>query len=312
MAVIYIGTVGQSVFRSTDGGDSFRLACHGMLEENEIRALVVDPRDPRVVFAGADDGLFRTDDGGESWRPIPSAMDGRHIWSLAFAAHDPDTMFAGTGPAGMFRSSDRGETWEACAAELAQGYEHRQLVTRVTAIAPDPRNPRVVYAGIEADGVRKSVDGGRAWKRIGDGLDNDDIHDIKVLGDGTLLATTNTGIYRSRDAAASWHSLEIDGQWPWRYCRGLSVTADRVFVGVGNGAPGDQGAMFVTEDAGDSWRSVPLHAPVNSTIWQFATGGSWMFASTISGQLFRSTNGGRHWGKVAREFGEIRGLVCVA
>ena len=87
-----------------------------------------------------------------------------------------------------------------------------------------------------------------------------------------------------------------------------------VFIGAGNGPPGNQGGIFISSDNCKSWTRADLGHTVNSTIWNFAYRKSvpgWIIAYSISGQLFRSADNGDSWEKLDREFGEVRGLEIV-
>ena len=117
---IFIGTVGNGLQYSRDGGETWEDAATGDpypnhtvagLEGN-VRALSVYPNDPHRILAGTDwTGIYRSDDNGESWNHIKSPMEGMEIWSIDVDPTDPDKIYVGTRPQG-FRSSDGGESWE--------------------------------------------------------------------------------------------------------------------------------------------------------------------------------------------------------
>src|SRR3954470_21733760 len=101
-AVVYVGTVGQSVWRSDDGGETFRRVSNGLFTECEVRALALHPRTPHMLYAGTDRGCYRRDSGGDQGEHRPSPMDGAQIWSLAIDPRRPETLFAGTCPAAIY------------------------------------------------------------------------------------------------------------------------------------------------------------------------------------------------------------------
>jgi photosystem II stability/assembly factor-like uncharacterized protein len=85
-----------------------------------------------------------------------------------------------------------------------------------------------------------------------------------------------------------------------------------VLLGVGDGPPGWSGFIVVSDDAGETWRQAAMPGPANSTIWNFATHDAdpaLVYASSVSGQVYRSPDGGASWTKLACEFGEIRALA---
>src|SRR5579864_1178114 len=67
---LYVGTIGEGVFRSTDNGETFARAMDGMFVECHVRALTIHPREPSVVYLGCEQGLFRSRDGAGSWERV--------------------------------------------------------------------------------------------------------------------------------------------------------------------------------------------------------------------------------------------------
>jgi photosystem II stability/assembly factor-like uncharacterized protein len=85
-----------------------------------------------------------------------------------------------------------------------------------------------------------------------------------------------------------------------------------VLMGNGDGPPGSGGVVARSTDGGRSWKAAAMPGRANSTLWNFAVhpaDPSLMYASSVSGEVYRSIDGGATWQKLAREFGEIRALA---
>ena len=89
---LYVGTIGEGLFRSLDGGDSFRRACEGMFVECHVRALAVHPKEPATLLLGSELGLFISSDGAESWTKLPAPLDGLQVWSLWIVPPQPNVL----------------------------------------------------------------------------------------------------------------------------------------------------------------------------------------------------------------------------
>jgi photosystem II stability/assembly factor-like uncharacterized protein len=314
---VYVGTVGQSIWRSRDGGLTFARSSAGVHPESDIRALLVHPEDRRVLHLGTETGLFVSHDGADRWERVASPLDGLQIWSLARHPADPDVLFAGTCPAGLYRSGDGGRTWQHLDAHMPdECVGGAPLTPRVTCILIDPRDA-AIFAGIEIAGARRSRDGGRTWETLSEGLSSQDIHGLASLWNGkrTLIATTNNDVNRSEDDGDTWTPLKVEETFPWRYSRACAVSAEdphAVWIGAGNGPPGNQGALYRTRDAGRTWEKLALPQVTNSTVWSFAFNQQdprRVYVSSVSGQLYRTLDGGDTWTKMPMEFGEIRALA---
>ncbi|MEE2709264.1 MAG: YCF48-related protein [Gemmatimonadota bacterium] len=318
-ALVYAGTVGQSIWRSCDGGDTWSRASGGALYmECDVRALVAHPHTGEILYAGTDEGFYRTNDGGDKWTHLSSPMDQKQIWSLAIHPENPDIIFAGTRPSGLYRTTDAGASW----TQLHAGIEtHCTPIvhTRVTTILTDPAERQTIFAGVEIDGVYRSTDGGETWTSHKKGLNSLDVHGLAIIRSNpkTIIATTNAGICRSMDNGETWSDLNVEETFPWGYCRGVITRHDdsgTLIIGNGNGPPGDCGSIQISDDLGESWREGPLPCRPNSTIWHFAScrrDPELIFACTVSGQIYRSEDGGSTWKKLDREFGEIRTMLAV-
>src|SRR5262249_4916319 len=156
---LYVGTIGEGLFRSVDGGQTFSRASDGMFVECHVRALAVSPRDPRTLYLGSEDGLYRTSDGADHWARVDSPLDGQQIWSLLLGSTDSPVMLAGTCPSRIYRSADGGRSWALAVAEMVQSCP-RIMRTRVTVLTSDPDDPQVMWAGVEIDGIWRSSDAG--------------------------------------------------------------------------------------------------------------------------------------------------------
>jgi photosystem II stability/assembly factor-like uncharacterized protein len=313
---IFAGTVGQSVWRSKDGGETWQRASAGIFMESEVRALAVRPDDMNVLFAGTDAGVYRTENRGDRWERLNSPMNTMQVWSLAVSRKNPDTVYAGTCPSSLFKSIDGGKNWKKLNVELAEECAGGAIIPRVTSIVIDPDDDRTIYAGIEIDGMRISKDGGETWVTRNEGLSSLDIHGLTVAPGNpkTIVASTNNDVCITTDLT-HWTPLSVKNHFPWPYCRAaMYVPKDsgRVYVGAGNGPPGNFGALFYTTDLGKSWTRADLGLTANSTIWCLAhqpAAPDWIFACSVSGQLFRSTDSGTSWRKLRHEFGEVRALA---
>jgi photosystem II stability/assembly factor-like uncharacterized protein len=313
---ICVGTVGQGIWQSPDGGESWARITNGISFETEVRAFAVHPQRPEVIFAGTDQGLYRSDNAGKSWTWLEGPLDVFHIWALAINPDAPEVMYAGTRPSAIFRSVDGGLRWQQLSVDLAKECPAVRI-PRITALVIDPTDPKKLWAGIEVDGVRRSADGGETWDQPNDGLTNPDIHGMamSVGSTNTLWAATNSDIFWSTDGGASWQPIGARQIFPYTYCRGLLTQPghpDTVFAAIGDYTPGSTGTIQRSTDNGQSWHTLPLPVEPNTAMW--CLGGHtadprFILAASLYGYLYRSVDGGGTWTKLRREFSEVRAVM---
>jgi len=161
----------------------FTLAKHdGVQSYGNLVQLVESPRQAGTLFAGADDGtVYMTKDDGKSWTNITNRFPGlpkdAYVSRLAASAHDTITVYAtfdnhrnddmGTF---IFASADGGNTFRSIGEGIPKGHA-------ITALAEDPKNASVIYAGSEF-GLFMSPDRGGRWHRLTSGLPTVPIHEI--------------------------------------------------------------------------------------------------------------------------------------
>ena len=146
---ICIGTIGSGLWRSADSGDSWKRSQNegGLWSESRVYGLTVHPKEPRTIFAGADDGIYKSTDGGQSFTRLDSPMNAMDVWKIAIDPSNPDTIFAGTRPAALFRSKDGGKSWQKLPVDMAEECPNVRI-PRVTALVVDPSNPKTIWAGV--------------------------------------------------------------------------------------------------------------------------------------------------------------------
>jgi photosystem II stability/assembly factor-like uncharacterized protein len=315
---ILVGTAGQGVLRSTDDGATWsRIPLDQDLEfDAVVRAVAVHPTRPEVVFAGADAGLGRSDDGGTRWTRVDAPFNDTQVWSIAIDPNDPGSMLVGTGAparAAMYRTTDGGAGWDRLPPEIPErcaGVSRPRILTTTY----DHVDGRSAWFGVEEGGLWRSRDRGDSWTRIDgtDGVTVSDVHCVVVL-DGppkTIVCLVVNAIYVSRDDGATWTRTGTKSTWGIYYTRLVERIpgSNAVLLGIGDGTPGTTTRILRSDDLARTWVESTLDTPANSTVWAFGTHAAdpdLVFAGTKYGHLFRSTDGGRSFAKEWREFPEI-------
>lgn len=164
-----------------------------------VHALAMDA-DGRSLFLGAHTGLFRSEDGGRSWRKVALSAKHDHLDVMAVAPDlkDPLIIYVATHEAGVFKSGDGGTTWRQVNTGLG-GLD-------VHGLAIDPNAPGKLHAAVreKGEGIYRTTDSGAKWTRVDDGPGGE----VKVLtsvniptgmGGIYLYAGTAEGLQRNPD-----------------------------------------------------------------------------------------------------------------
>ncbi len=178
---------GDGVYKSIDGGRTFKNA--GLKDSEHIGKILVDPRDSNVVYVaaqgplwkdGGDRGLYKTTDGGKTWKVVLTISDKTGVTDAVFDPRNPDVLYAAAyqrrrhvwtlingGPEGaIYKSTDAGASWTKLEKGLPAGDVGR------IGLAISPANPDLVYATIEAagddSGFYRSLDAGATWEKRSD------------------------------------------------------------------------------------------------------------------------------------------------
>jgi photosystem II stability/assembly factor-like uncharacterized protein len=220
---------GNGMYRSQDGGKTWTAI--GLSDSRQIGKILVDPKDPDLVFVAVlghgygpnpERGVYRSKDGGKSWKKVLGKDDDTGAIDLAFDPRNPKTIFASlwqtrrppwntyppsNGPgSGLYRSSDGGEGWK----EVRGNGLPSEKLGRI-GIAFAPSEPGRLYALVDAKegGLYASKDGGGSWTRASS--------DSRIWGRGWYFGgvtvdpkdpdtvyVCNTAIYRSTDGGKTF------------------------------------------------------------------------------------------------------------
>ena len=295
---------GDGVFKSTDGGKTFENI--GLRDSKHINRILIDPNNDDVVLVaatgsifgpGGDRGVYKTTDGGKTWKRVLFVDDETGANDLVMSYTDPKTMYASTyqrrrtaccvnggGPgSGIWKSIDGGDTWTRLTGGIPSGPLGR------IGLDTYRKNGNIVYASIEAQGPaggRGGRGGGGAAAVAVDAGDGA----VRGAADAAAADVGESGLYRSDDGGQTWHKVGSNNPRPLYFSqvRVDPNNPDRVFQGgVKMSLTIDGGKTFETQ------ASLVAHDDVHA-IWIDPNNSDHMIIGDDGG-LSQSYDGAKTW-----------------
>jgi photosystem II stability/assembly factor-like uncharacterized protein len=305
-----------------DSSNGFKI--HESLKGTSPQKIAIDSRNPdRAYCATFGDGLWKTDDGGQTWNNIgKEVISSPYVMSVAVSSLNPNSgnkfneVYAGTEPSALYISNDGGSSWEKMGelnklpSSKSWSFPPRPWTHHIRWIEPDANNPDYVFAAIEAGALVQSHDGGKTW------IDRDeqgpyDTHTLAThpKAPKRLYSAAGDGYFESFDYGESWTS-PMEGL-KHSYLYGLAVDSGNPQVVIVSASIGPSKAystenaesfVYRKEEDGRKWKAVSngLPEPVGTTITVFASNPnvSGEFYAVNNRGLFISTNSGDSWRKL--------------
>ena len=286
-STVFAGT-SDGVWRSTDAGATFKRTAFPDANR-QVWSFLVDSRDSKRIFAGASPiDVYRSDDGGASWRKLATPKIGTHctgpfasrVMRLAQNPKKPDEIYAALEINGVMRSSDGGETWSDCSEGLIKLSERPHLKSKIVsdttaegmldghAITINPAEPDVPVVALRM-GLFRTTDHGKTWQDMEVGRFSPTTYgrDVKVspTEPNTLYAALSVaaashdgGLYRSQDGGKTWQRFDKVQVHGTIMSIGLHQSdPEQVYIGARY-----DGEVFGTRDGGRSWQAMPLPGDV--------------------------------------------------
>jgi len=323
----YFGACAGGVWKTTDGGVTWRNVSDGFFRTAAVGAIAVSESDPNVIYVGTGeacirnnvshgDGVYKSTDAGRTWVHCGLA-DTRHIGKIVIHPHDPDIVYVAAlghafGPneeRGVFRSTDGGKTWEKVLYKSPRAGCHD--------IAMDRTNPRILFAAVwqvqrypwalvsggEECGLWRSFDGGDTWEEISrkPGLPTGLLGKIGVAVSPAkpgrvwaLIEAEDGAVFRSDDYGETWIRLSEQSLLrtrPWYY---MHITAD----------PKDPDTVWVQNyslwksiDGGATFHRVPTPHGDDHALWIDPNNPLRMIEGNDGGACV-TFNGGASWSSI--------------
>ncbi|MEQ9403428.1 MAG: glycosyl hydrolase [Cyclobacteriaceae bacterium] len=320
----YMGATGGGIWKTQDGGISWKNISDGQLATGTVGAIGVSESDPNVIFVGMGehavrgvmtsngDGIYKSTDAGKTW--THSGLDkSMHISDVIVHPDNPDVVYVSVqgalyGPStdrGIYKTTDGGATWRKV-LYVAEN-------SGASSLSMDMINPRILYAamwqhqrypwtvdsGGPNSGLYKSTDGGESWEKMEEGLPEEfGKAGISVSRANPELVFAiieaegeKGGLYRSDDAGKKWKLINKDRVLIARSWYYMEVEAD----------PTDENLVYVINapvmksiDGGRSFSNLSTPHGDNHDLWINPTNNKYMINSNDGGANV-SFNQGQSW-----------------
>ena len=248
--ILYL-SCGNGVQKSIDSGDNWKITTGW--EMTECLKVAIDPLNPQNVYSATAYGIFKSENGGESWQEKNKGFESTFTSSVIIDRKKTDHIFAAT-EAGIYLSDNGAGDWKLIGLQgkgirtirqssglpetfmvgteddgifmtFDSGQTWQQFnngLTHLTiyALAFDPNNENILYTGTFKGGVYKSENNGQSWRQINKGLDIIDIHALIVdpkNSDIVYCGTLGGGVYLSENRGEEWQFIGLETSQVWDF-----------------------------------------------------------------------------------------------
>ncbi|QNJ97409.1 VPS10 domain-containing protein [Constantimarinum furrinae] len=302
----YISIIFFGIFPESTQAQSYDESLYGALEYRLIgpfrggrsAAVTGVPNKPNLFYFGATGGgVWKTEDGGRSWKNISDGFFGGSIGAIEVAEDDPNVIYVGGGEKtvrgnvssgyGIWKTVDAGKTW------TNMGLKNSRHIPRITT---HPRDHNIVYAAVlgniykptQERGVYKSIDGGKSWNKIL--FANEDAGAVDLIMDPNnpriLYASTwnvrrtpyslssggdGSALWKSTDSGETWKEISTNTGFAKGTLGIIGVTvspvnSERVWAIVENK---DEGGVYRSDDGGDTWSLINSERSLRQRAWYY-------------------------------------------
>ncbi|MCP4567028.1 MAG: hypothetical protein GY841_05545, partial [FCB group bacterium] len=302
---LYGGGFG-GVLKSTDHGSTWEpMSNDGFALDVQIADdnLWVDPRNSQRLFAGTfGGGVFKSDDGGQSWVGINSGLS--CAWTNGGGCcgylNNSLVLYIGTDGGGLYRSYDVGQSWQAV----------NNGVNKLTVqeMEMDPTDPLTLY--LIADSLYKSYDGGDSWSVPTTNPACVRFRGIAVdsVNPQIVYASASPGVYKSYDGGETW--LDISGPLAASKCGEVELDpydSDIVYITT------RYDGLFKSTDGGTNWIDLNEGLPeyegeirVECDVAINPKNTDEVYVGLFHNGVFKSVDGGEHWNNWSHGLGNLR------
>ena len=320
--VYYMGSTGGGLWKTEDAGITWKNISDGFFKTGSVGAIGICESDPNVIYVGMGehavrgvmtshgDGVYKSTDAGRTWTHI-GLKNSRHISDVIVHPVNPDIVYVAvqgavhgrTQERGVYKTTDGGNTWNRVL--------YKGPLTGASGLSMDMSNPRILYASLwqhirfpwkvesggENSGIYKSIDEGRTWEKLEEGLPE------KMGKSGISVSRANPdvvyavieadkgGVYRSDDGGEKWRQTtgnRVTIARAWYYMEIFADPVDSETVYVLN-AP-----MLRSVDGGRSFVPVPTPHGDNHDLW-INPGNNKVMINANDGGANVSFNAGKTW-----------------
>jgi len=314
------------LFRRSVGDGAWEALGTGLPDKAEVRAILVHPTRPDVIYVGTQDGPYRSTDGGDHWQRLEFPDRNTVIWAITQHPTRPNVLYAGSAPIALYRSVDGGDTWQRLPGAVSPAHcERAGFDSRVLRITVDPNRPDDIYAALEVSGVIRSTDGGETWSDMSapliklaeqphlqsdiggrhcgvcEGMLDSHATAISAAAPDTVFLGIRMGLFRSDDRGATWYDTEIGRFSPLTYCHDVIVSphdARVLYTCLSPAAFSEDGSLYRSDDLARTWRRIDHGIKAQSTLMAVSLHPSdpkKIYCVTRGGQVFGTENSGNSW-----------------
>ena len=278
-----------------------RLTSAQFIKRDLVTAIVIDPADPDVWYAGTGGGgIYKSINGGISWLPIQNGLGRAGITTLLIDPNDPMILYASTSGGGGYKTIDGGQNWQSASRSIRlneRGPSDDDIVM-------DPQDSQHLFY-LNSSGVYESKDGANSWEKlslpslIGDCGAPQRVR-FSPVDSQTLLMLTGqphdgcSGVFKSTDGGKTWASTELSTVGEFLVDLWIdNITGDYVYT-----YSGSTGAFYRSSDVGETW--LEGKSRECDEIAFHPEDGATAYCGMYRGEVKRTTNGGQSWQEIGR------------